>query len=232
MKFLAVIKYLFLLVGGLLLLGAVASYQSANRFLEEAVSATGVVVALEEQRGDGTVSYHPVVVFLDESKKTVRFTSSVGSSPAAYRKAEQVPVLYLPGQPEDARIDRFFEHWGASLIMSILGAPFFLIGLSIVLFGMRKKRKQDYLQKHGMPVMAEFQEVERNHSLSVNGKNPYIIVCHWLNPQTSEIHVFESENIWFDPSRYMGEDKIRVLVDKGNYGKYHVDISFLPKVAS
>lgn len=232
MKFLAVIKYLFLLVGGLLLLGAVASYQSANRFLEEAVSATGVVVALEEQRGDGTVSYHPVVVFLDENKKTVRFTSSVGSSPAAYRKAEQVPVLYLPGQPEDARIDSFFEHWGASLIMSILGAPFFLIGLSIVLFGMRKKRKQDYLQKHGMPVMAEFQEVERNHSLSVNGKNPYIIVCHWLNPQTSEIHVFESENIWFDPSRYMGEDKIRVLVDKGNYGKYHVDISFLPKVAS
>lgn len=232
MKFLAVIKYLFLLVGGLLLLGAVASYQSANRFLEEAVSATGVVVALEEQRGDGTVSYHPVVVFLDENKKTVRFTSSVGSSPAAYRKAEKVPVLYLPGQPEDARIDSFFEHWGASLIMSILGAPFFLIGLSIVLFGMRKKRKQDYLQKHGMPVMAEFQEVERNHSLSVNGKNPYIIVCHWLNPQTSEIHVFESENIWFDPSRYMGEDKIRVLVDKGNYGKYHVDISFLPKVAS
>ena len=232
MKVVAVIKYLFLLAGGLLLLGAVVSYHNADRFLESADSATGFVVSLEEQRGDGAISYRPVVAFIDTNERMVHFTSRVGSSPAAYAIGEQVRVLYPANQPEDARINDLFELWGGSIIMAIIGAPFFLVGLLMMFFGMRKKRKNDYLQKNGVPVMAQFQEVQRNRSVSVNGKNPYVILCHWLNPQTSEIHVFESENIWFDPSRYIGEHKIRVLLDKRNYAKYLVDISFLPNVAN
>jgi len=232
MKFLAVMKYLFMVSGVLLLLGAAMSYHNTSAFLASAVQARGVVIDLEEQHGEDGITYRPVVTFLDENKRLVRFTSRLGSSSAAYTPGQTIPILYLPNQPEDARIDRFFEHWGMVVIMLVLGIPFFLVGALLALFGRRRKRNKEYLQKNGVVVQAQFREVLRNRSVSVNGKNPFVIVCDWLNPQTSQLHVFESENIWFEPSPYMNEEKIRVFLDKNNSRKYHVDISFLPNVVA
>ncbi|MDR0277390.1 MAG: DUF3592 domain-containing protein [Paucimonas sp.] len=230
MKFLAVMKYLFMVSGGLLLLGAAMSYHNTSTFLASALHAQGVVIDLEEHYGDGSVTYRPVVTFLDEQARPVRFTSALGSAPAAYGKGEAVTVRYLPNQPEDARIDSFFEHWGTVVVMLVVGIPFFLVGVLLALFGRRRTHNKAYLQKNGVVVQAQVREVLRNRSVSLNGKNPFVIVCEWLNPHTSQVHVFESENIWFEPSPYLGNEKIRVFIDKNNLRKYHVDISFLPKV--
>ncbi|MNC77488.1 hypothetical protein D3C75_1294550 [compost metagenome] len=59
-----------------------------------------------------------------------------------------------------------------------------------------------------------------------------MIRSQWLNPRTSEVHLFESDNIWFDPSDYLKDESISVFIDKKNPKKYHVDISFLPKIAA
>ncbi|WEJ73075.1 hypothetical protein [Pseudomonas sp. PSE14] len=117
-------------------------------------------------------------------------------------------------------------------VLVILGVVFLAIGGGIILAGRWKAARIAYLQQNGVLVSADFQSVEINQSVSVNGRNPYVIVCQWLNKETSELHLFESDNIWFDPSDYIERDTIEVLVDRGNPSKYHVDISFLPRLAN
>jgi hypothetical protein len=65
----------------------------------------------------------------------------------------------------------------------------------------------------------------------VNGRSPYHIISQSPDPASNTVRVFESENIWFDPSEYIKEETIDVLVDPNNPRKYVMDISFLPKLA-
>lgn len=232
MKILAVLKYLCLAGGALLLAGAAMSYQGSKQFIDSALSTSGVVVELLERRGQDSTTYAPVVAFIDTDEQARSFTSGLSSSPAAYAVGERVGVLYLPGQADDARIDNFAERWGSTVALLGFGAPVLAIGLVMVLLGQWKKRRKQYLQRHGQVVTAEFEAVIANQSVSINGRNPFVIVCHWLNPETSRLHVLESENIWFDPTPYIKDSAIRVLMDRKNTRKYHVDISFLPKLAN
>jgi hypothetical protein len=140
--------------------------------------------------------------------------------------------LYQNSSPEQARINSFFSLWGASTILGGIGAVFFLVGFSIILFGSIKGKKIEYLRKNGIPIKAKVQSVKTNDSFEVNGRNPYQIYAQWKNPATSELHIFSSENIWFDPTDHIKNDEITVLIEKDNPNKYYVDISFLPKVAS
>lgn len=231
MKVLSVIKYVFFIVGTMCLLGAAATYKSSSDFLDEAVPAAGKVVALVKSKSSDSVSFRPVIQFLDEEGRSFEFTSSAGSNPPSFSVGEEVWVLYSPEHPENAKVDAFFDLWGVSIILAVLGGPFFFIGMLMVMIGRLRKRKHAYLQKNGVAIEAKVQSVERNHRLSVNGRNPYLIMCQWLNPQTSQVHLFESENIWFDPSHYIKGESIRVFIERNNPKKYHVDVSFLPKVA-
>ena len=45
------------------------------------------------------------------------------------------------------------------------------------------------------------------------------------------MHVFESDNVWFDPTSYVKGRKITVFIENDNPKKYLVDLSFLPKLA-
>jgi len=45
------------------------------------------------------------------------------------------------------------------------------------------------------------------------------------------LYIFRSENLWFDPSDHVTQEKIPVLVDEANMKKYWVDTTFLPKLA-
>ncbi len=47
-----------------------------------------------------------------------------------------------------------------------------------------------------------------------------------------EVHVFKSQNLWFDPSAYVNTDTVAVYIDEDNPRKCCMDISFLPKLAS
>ena len=88
------------------------------------------------------------------------------------------------------------------------------------------------MKRSGTPIKAKYESVEINRSLKVNGKRPYKIHAQWLNPETDEVHIFDSDNIWFDPTDYITDDEITVLIDKKNPKRYFVDTSFLPRMAS
>lgn len=232
MKAMNIIKYTFTVAGICLLLGASFAYRSTSTFLAESMTAEGTVVDLVPRRSNDSITYRPVVQFTSQSGEEIEFISPAGSNPPGYSAGQNVKVHYRADNPHDAAINGFFSLWGVPLILAVLGVPFLLIGAGIILVGKLKARNTEFLRKHGIPVQTAFQSVERNMTHSVNGKHPFRVLTHWQDPATSKLHIFQSDNIWFDPSKFIGDRKIRVFIAKGNPAKYHVDLDFLPQLAA
>ncbi len=232
MRTISIVKYVFTLVGLGMLIGAFTLYNNTQGFIQNSLVTDGRVVALASSRTSDSTIYRPVVEFNTREGSVVEFTSSSGSNPPSYSEGEIVEVLYQEATPEQAKINAFFSLWGGATILASLGAVFFLVGFSIVLFGSLKGKKLKYLKHNGTVIKAKLQSVEVNHSLNVNGRNPYQIFVQWKNPATNELHLFNSENIWFDPTDHIIADELTVLIDQENPKKYHVDVSFLPDIAA
>jgi hypothetical protein len=226
------IRNIFLLVGLALLAGTVWWAVSTRSFVARAEVAKGTVVALAPSRGSkGSRVYHPVVDYVLPGGQMIEIRSSSGSSPPAYSVGEKVEVLYLPDRPREGRIRGVFSLWGGPFILGGLGLIFSGIGGGMRLASLRKARRVADLRQHGTPVQAAFQAVELNTNLRVNGRHPFRIVTQWLNPATGKLHVFRSDNLWFDPNEFAKGRKITVFLDPSNPRRYAMDLSFLPEVA-
>ncbi|QSI31377.1 hypothetical protein GNX71_18045 [Variovorax sp. RKNM96] len=117
----------------------------------------------------------------------------------------------------------------AKLALTIMGVIFAGIGGGIIAFGRWSAQKEADLRQNGQLIEAEFQEVELNGSLEVNGENPYRIVAKWHDTANNRLHVFRSANLWFDPTDYVPE-WIPVYIDRNNPKRYHMETSFLPRL--
>ncbi|MFD2230056.1 DUF3592 domain-containing protein [Alkalimarinus sediminis] len=232
MKMISTIKYLFGSIGLAMLVGMLFIYQSNQSFLATAHTAEGTIIDFVRSRSENSTTYAPVIAFYAQDGEETIFTSSSFSSPGKYSINEKVELLYQPANPIDAKINSFFSLWGGCMIVGILGSSFFSVGLIITLVGRSKKKRINDLKNNGTPIETTFQSVEINGSLVVNGSSPYQIHTQWTNPENAKLHIFKSENIWFDPSNHIKNDKITVLIDRNNPKKYYVDTSFLPEVAA
>ncbi|NOZ10186.1 MAG: DUF3592 domain-containing protein [Gammaproteobacteria bacterium] len=231
MKALSIIKYIFSIIGLGMLVGAYYLYQNTQSFLESAVATNGTVVKLVRSKSNNSTTYAPVVQFKTEKGELVEVTSSTSSNPPGYSRGENVEIFYLPSSPQRAKINGFFSLWGAALIVGILGGVFFSVGGGIALAVFLSNRKNEYLRKQGIPISAKFLSVEINRNVRVNNRSPFRVLAQWQNPATSEIHIFKSNNLWFDPTEHIPDRDITVFIERNNPGKYFVDLSFLPKVA-
>ena len=231
MKTLKVFKLLFPLIGLAALIGAWMLYSDARHFITTATVAEGRVIELVRKRSSDSTSYAPRVSFMDVQGRMHTFTSRTSSNPPAYDIGETVQVFYQPDSPAQARIDGFFSLWGATLIIGIVGGVFALIGAVLVLVPWLRARRAAQLRTSGRRIEAAFQGVEQNTSLKVNGRYPFCVISQWQNPATSQVHVFRSDNLWFDPSEYITRTQIPVYIDPADPNRYHVDLSFLPALA-
>jgi len=230
MKALKAIQYTFLLIGAAMLVGAGVLYVNTWSFLADAVRTEGTVIAFDAVRSRGSTTYRPIVRF-NGPNGAVEFASPVSSNPPVYKTNEAVTVLYQSAAPNDARIESFFQLWFGVVIAGGLGTVFSSIGGVMFLLRARRARIKQYLLSNGMPIQTEFQSVQINRSVSVNGRSPFCVMTQWLDPATHRIHVFKSEDIWFDPTHYITRRHITVLIDNANLKHYHVDLSFLPEAA-
>ena len=111
---------LLLLIGaGLMALGYYL-YGRTSSFLATAVPASGVVVDLKLHHSSDGSTYSAVVEFERAGQKR-RFTDSISSSRAMYRRGDAVKVLLDPEHPDDARIDRGAWNLGIPLAVGAAG---------------------------------------------------------------------------------------------------------------
>jgi hypothetical protein len=227
-----VVPYVLTLTGVGMLAGSGFLYKITSSFLAEAIKAPGTIVALVASKSsDGTTTYRPIVQFKRPNGQTVSFESSTGSNPARYSQGQRVEVFYRPTAPQDAEINDFFSLWGAPAICGALGAAFFAFGGGFILSRRLRERKNAYLLENGRRIETDFQSVELNTSFQVNDRHPFRIVTQWQNPTTAELHIFRSDDIWFDPTAYIKAKTIAVFIDENNLKRYFVDLSVLPKLA-
>ena len=221
---------IFLGVGALMLLGSVLFWNKTRHFLARAHQAPGTVVELREVRdSEGSSTWKPVVAFVAGNGRRVRFADSVSSKPAAYDVGDTVTVLYLPDEPEEAHIRGFSSLWLGVAVLGGLGLAFCGIGGGILLGVRAGEKKKHYLMAYGNAIETEVQGVDRNTDVEINGRNPWRISSQWLDPGSNTVRIFHSENLWFDPSKFMKRKKVTVLLDPNNPKRYHMDISFLPE---
>lgn len=223
-----IVKYTFFLMGLAFVIGGGVALERTLAFRQSAEEATGRVVDLV--RGQDT--YAPLVEYRAADGQTYTFVSSTSSNPPRYNPGEEVPVLYDPGDPYHARIDRWMETWFLPLLFGFVGLVFTGVGGGMLAHGRMKKQRRAWLATHGKRIEARFVGVEQNGSLRVNGRHPWRLTCQWHNPDTHEVHVFHSDDLWFDPSGHIDRGSLDVLIDPRNPRRYHVDISFLPRLAS
>ncbi len=227
MRIIRIVSVVFCVVGAAMLTGALVLFLQTRGFLHEAVVADGMVVRLD-RLGDGT--FRPVVHFQTARGQRVEFTTSASSDPPMYDQGELVKVRYLAAEPSSARIDGFASLWLAPVILSGMGTVFASIGGGIMVGTAWRRRREADLKRSGVPIETDFQSVIRDPSLEVNGMNPFRIVTQWQDPSTSQIHLFRSDAIWFDPTKYIPGKKLTVYIRRGNPRSFVVDLSFLPEV--
>jgi len=223
--------YIFLGVGSLMLFIALLLWNNSRSFLARAQATTGEVVELREVRDSdgGSSTWKPVVHFAVEGRD-VTFAASFSSRPAPYDVGDRVPVLYLPGNPDEARIKSFSSLWLGVVILGGMGLVFSAIGGGIVYATRAGAKKRHYLMAYGNAIETELQGVDRNTSVELNGRSPWRITSQWLDPATRKLRIFHSENLWFDPTRFVTVKKITVLLDPKDTKQYYMDVSFLPEV--
>lgn len=224
---------LFIVVGvGLIVVGLVLTALTA-RFVSNADSATGTVVDLSRERdSEGAILFYPVVRFTTADGRTVEFRSSSGSG-SPPQPGDMVEVLYEPDDPGDARLGGFTEIWSAPLIVGGIGLV--MLGVALVVRRLARplsKKDADWLRLHGTRLEGRSPRVVRNETLVVAGSTPFRVEVDVDDPAGGGVRILTSENIWFDPSSYLGDrDTLDAYVDPRRPERYLVDLSFLPKRA-
>jgi hypothetical protein len=219
------------LVAGLLILtgGGYLAVRTAG-FLSRAEAVPGTVIDLKASRSNDSTTYAPVVRFTSADGDERTFVSKTSTSPPMFSVGEAVEVLYDPADAHDSRIHSFGSLWGGEIGVSGLGLVFGGVGAAMLLSRWVTERQASALRQRGRRLVTRFQAVERNLSLTVNGRSPWRIVTQWLDPRTGKVHVFSSQNLWFDPTPYVDRKEITVFVDPVNLKRHHVDVSFLPEL--
>ncbi len=88
---------------------------------------------------------------------------------------------------------------------------------------------QKELSADGLILETDLQEVIVNHSISINNRSPFQIVTQYYEKSTDTVFIFTSADVWYNPTNFVTGRKVPVYVDKKNYKRYFVDISFLPQ---
>jgi hypothetical protein len=106
--------------------------------LGHGIRTSGRVVELSEGTGDrtGDTFLFPVVQYTDREDGVLRFHDRTGARPSPFKVGDTVPVIYLPGKPATATIDRGPGNWAPLGWSAVMGTV--MVGLGV--FAVRSEK--------------------------------------------------------------------------------------------
>ena len=115
------VKTIRLVRGGIRTVATVVAYEAKTEVLTS------------YDRADETVTYHhPVIEFVDAGGRKQRLVLQIGSTEKPYAEGSPVKIIYMAGEPEDARIAKFWGTWLPAVC--VLGMGLFMLGSALVVW--------------------------------------------------------------------------------------------------
>lgn len=221
---LAIITVVVFLLGLLMLFGAWGDYTNTQSFLATAIKTEGTVIDLDSRLGSkGSVTYAPVIEFKDSQNIMHQVTSDMSSNPPDFARGQKVEVRYQPQNPQNAKIDDFWELYIAPLLLGIVGTVLTLITGTILFRAWQRRMRKAWLLQNGEVIEASVSSIGFDTSIRVNGQCPYVVKCQYPEADTGFLREYKSERIWEDPSSYI-KDKVKVYRDPSDHKKYYVAV--------
>lgn len=120
-----------LLLGGvgMIALGAYAS-RTLLKLEESGLRTTGRVTSVSASTSSSGTTYHPIVAYCDIAGRTIVFRDAAGTNPPTHHVGDRVTVLYQPGDPPRAIIDRGVWNWLPEVVLYLLGSAFVAAGFA------------------------------------------------------------------------------------------------------
>ena len=144
-----------------------------------------------------------------------------------YVEKQNIRIYYNKKKPEKLHID---TSTNTSHKLSKIGTVIIVLGIILLIIRVKKKNYRNNLRVSGRRIAATIQELKVNKNIVKNGKNPYIVVCTWTNPEDNKTYTFNSPKVWGNPSELINIKNITTLtvyVDKKDFNKYIMDVTQL-----
>lgn len=129
-----IIYLIFIVVGGLLLAGALVALKNRLSFVKNGERAIGSVVQLVERKDDEGTFYYPVFDIHTRQHGTITYRHRTGSSSAEWQIGETIAFIFEPGKPDTVR---FLNYWGifwwplslmaVAVDLLVIGGGYFLL---------------------------------------------------------------------------------------------------------
>lgn len=119
----------------------IVSFFYARHVVRTHTKTQGRVIEMQSKTvGHDEIAHFAVFSFIDTKGVEHTVSSCVGSAPAQEKVGDMIPILYLPNQPESARIGSDDYVWGLTFASAVPSSIFLPLGLLLLFWSPLLKR--------------------------------------------------------------------------------------------
>jgi len=127
------LEIVFSLLGGLFVLISVFLYIRTKNFLGKAQEVKGTVIQMVySSDSEGGGGYAPVYQFRTLEGQDIVIQDGISSNPPGFKVGQVIKVLYDPGNPRKARINKWMNLYFVPLLLGGMGLAFGGVGIALV----------------------------------------------------------------------------------------------------
>lgn len=121
-------------IGAGLAYGAYSEFSKTSILLNKGIQTLAIVKDYHVSSGENGPMYAPIFEFKDRSQNIQIFESGINSSPPAYKIGDKVKIIYNPLKVDNVKTISFWGLYRGSVILSMIAAPFLIIGGAYLLY--------------------------------------------------------------------------------------------------
>jgi hypothetical protein len=219
-NYIVIVFVIFLFVGIGEIVGGILFNVANQKFRATAQTTQGVITQINTYHdSDGDMRHE---VYVKYTVNGVTYNNSLSYYSSSMAEGKSVTLYYNPEDLNQIKVR------GSNAVITIVlassGGVFVLVGLGGIIPFVMSAKKKKRLQQEGIRVSAKIVDVILNTQVRVNGRNPYVIHCKWVDDRSGNTYFFKSKNLYYDPCIDLsdGNQWIEVLLDPNDYSKYYV----------
>lgn len=218
----------FGLVGVGLIIGGFVYMSNSLRFQSIAVEVSGTITSITTRVDSDGDTHHSVLVSYNYGSQNFDNVHLSFYSSNMY-EGKEIPLLVDPDNPRHMT-SKFGDTFGYMMLLG-MGLIFSLTGFIPLTVMWSRFRRDKRLMENGKLLQATVECIDLNHSVTYNGRHPYLIFCTYWDAYQDVTYRFKSKNLMQEPG-YAPGDSIKVYVNPQDYSKYvvYVEEAVNPRV--